>query len=57
VQAKRRAAPTRSRRRGPTRRHRPADDILDALADDISDLAMMVSRGMRRETAERRSAI
>ena len=34
-----------------------ADDVLDALADEISDLAMMVSRGMRREAVERRAVV
>ena len=32
-----------------------ADDVIDHLAGEMSDIAIMVSRGMQREAAERRA--
>ena len=32
-----------------------ADDVIDHLAGEMSDLAIMISRGMQREAAERRA--
>ena len=34
-----------------------ADDLLDLLAGEISDLAIMVSRGITRESRERTATV